>query len=136
MDNGDKSSLGSPTRARAIMVRDGGVLLIERWRGERHFLVFHGGGIKDEGTPAVAARREVAEETGLVVAVGPLTAVVVLSDKVQHFFWANIVEGHLGTGHGEEFANPEPAPVEPSRRSGCRWSGWLPPTCSRRLFGR
>ena len=58
--------------AKALIVRDGAVLLQVCRFGEEVVHLFPGGGQEFEETLAVAVRREVLEETGLRVAVGEL----------------------------------------------------------------
>lgn len=89
-------------RARALIVRDGAVALIERRRDGRRYLVFPGGGVEENETPSEAAAREVMEELGLRIEVGPLIAEVMLGGDVQRYFLATIVGGEFGTGRGPE----------------------------------
>ena len=89
-------------RARAIVIQDDAVLLIERCRGGRTYWVFPGGGIEPGETAADAARREVAEETGLLVEIQRRVAIVTFPTVRQHFFLASLTGGTIGTGTGEE----------------------------------
>ncbi len=63
-------------RARLIIVRDGRMAVIERFRQGRHYWLFPGGGVEEGETIEQAARREGTEELGLAVSLGPLRALV------------------------------------------------------------
>ncbi len=88
--------------ARAVIVRDGAVALIERNRAERHYFVVPGGGVEPGETAREAAAREAWEDLGLRVEVGALVAEVPFEDDVQQFFLATIVGGTFGGGRGRE----------------------------------
>lgn len=53
--------------ARAIVVKDKKVLLIERYNKGIHYFVLPGGHLEENEDPGVAALREVKEETGINV---------------------------------------------------------------------
>ena len=55
-----------------IVVRDGRVALIKRFRNERHYHVIPGGGVERGETIAQAAQREAEEELGVEVTLGAL----------------------------------------------------------------
>jgi 8-oxo-dGTP diphosphatase len=70
MSSAPASPVGERKRAAAVIVRDGRVLMVhERARrsGGGEWWTLPGGGIEDDETPEQAVRREVFEETGLVV---------------------------------------------------------------------
>lgn len=89
-------------RSAVILVQDGRVALIERRRSGRLYYVFPGGGIEPGESPAQAAIREVQEELGLEVRLGPLLARVFYRGNRQYYFRATEVRGHFGTGSGPE----------------------------------
>lgn len=55
--------------ARGIVVRDGKLLLMERWRPGFHYFSIPGGGIESGETAEQTVAREIAEETSLQVKV-------------------------------------------------------------------
>ncbi len=91
-------------RARALIVQDGAVALIERRKSSRgdHYFVFPGGRVEAGESPAEAAAREVAEELGLIVAIHECIAEVTYGETVQHYFRATVQGGTFGTGTGPE----------------------------------
>lgn len=93
-------------RVRAIIIEADSILLIERHRGKRHYFVFPGGGVEAGEAPHDALVREVREETGLLVDVGPMVAAVHFPDHLQGFYRASVCGGTLGTGTGPEFTDP------------------------------
>ena len=58
--------------ARGIVVHDGKLLLMERWRGDLHYFSIPGGGVEEGEAPAEAVAREIMEETTVTVAVKKL----------------------------------------------------------------
>jgi len=57
-----------------------------------------GGRVENGESPASAAAREVAEETGLTVEVGELLATVTIGDYLVHDFAATVTGGELRAG--------------------------------------
>ncbi|HVX48367.1 MAG TPA: NUDIX domain-containing protein [Candidatus Saccharimonadales bacterium] len=55
--------------ARGIVIHDGRILLMERWRGTLHYFSIPGGGIEPGETPQQTVVREIAEETTVTVKV-------------------------------------------------------------------
>ncbi len=96
-------------RARAVIIQDGAVALIERRRDGRLYYVFPGGGVEGDETPRQAAVREAREELGLVVAPGPLIAEVVRDGETQFFYLASVTGGAFGSGDGPEMTGAAPA---------------------------
>ncbi len=58
-------------RVSLLIMRDDHLLVINRWRNGRAFLVIPGGGVEPGESLAEAARREAQEETNLAVTLGP-----------------------------------------------------------------
>jgi len=83
------------------VVRDdaGRLLLVRRGRPPSAGMWSVPGGRVEPGeTPAEAAAREVREETGLQVEVGPLLTTVRIGDYVVHDFAAVVIGGELQAG--------------------------------------
>lgn len=97
-------------RARAVIIKDGRLLLIKRVKPEEVYWVFPGGGLLPEEGPEDGLAREVLEETGFVI-----KPVKKIWQRVfnfpgeqdrQHeetYFECEIMNGELGTGQGPEY---------------------------------
>ncbi len=91
-------------RVRAVIIKDGSVVLIKRVKPEEVYWVFPGGGVEEDETSEMALKREVLEETGLVVTVGEW----IYQDMDEYgqenlFFDCSEINGILGSGIGPEF---------------------------------
>lgn len=95
-------------RARAIIIKENKILLINRVKKDDNYWVFPGGGIEPGESKKDAVARECKEELGLEVKVKDLILERV-SDKpgmeghVEYFFTADIIGGGLWLGSGPEF---------------------------------
>jgi 8-oxo-dGTP diphosphatase len=91
-------------RAGIVLIQNGRVALIERYRAGVHYYSFPGGGVDEGESPEQAAVREAMEELGIKVAIKQPVAEVQLGYKSRQFYF--LVEqtgGEFGTGSGEEF---------------------------------
>ncbi|MGI8405477.1 MAG: GNAT family N-acetyltransferase [Thermomicrobiales bacterium] len=93
-------------RVRAIIIESRSIALMERHRENRRYLVFPGGGMEAGETPHEALNREVLEETGLLIDVGPEVATVSFPDHVQRFYLVSVIGGEFGAGTGPEYSDP------------------------------
>lgn len=91
-------------RGSAILLENNKVVLIKRNRDGQIYYVFPGGGIEKGETPELAAKREAFEELGVNINVNECFGKVKYNGT-QYFFLADIVEGEIGTGMGEEFTD-------------------------------
>ncbi len=98
----------SRERVAAILIQEGAIALIERYRLGRHYFVFPGGGIEAGENFVEALEREMEEETGLKVNVQRLIAEVWHRGVPQHYFLVDAVGGEFGNGQGEEYTMPQP----------------------------
>ena len=101
-------------RAAAVIIQDSQIALIERHRAGLHYFLFPGGKIEEGETPEEAVVREVREELGLIVTVGPQIARVTfggadLDRREQFYFRVEVTGGEFGAGDGAEMSGQEPA---------------------------
>lgn len=93
-------------RAAVILIQNEKIVLIERHRSDRHYFVFPGGKIDPGETPAITAKREIMEELGLEVKIGPMVAEVWYQGTPQYYFLADRIGGQFGHGTGSEMNSP------------------------------
>jgi 8-oxo-dGTP diphosphatase len=93
-------------RAAVILIQNEKIALIERHRSGRHYFVFPGGKIEVSESPAGAAKREIMEELGLEVIIGPMVAEVWYLGSPQYYFLAERTGGQFGHGIGTELSSP------------------------------
>ena len=96
--------------ARAIIIHEGQLLLIERWRPGHHYFSIPGGGIEPNETPEQAVLREMTEETGCQVAVERHLYTLNLPDGTTHYiFLASWLSGepHLPADSPEALKGPD-----------------------------
>ena len=111
------------TRAGIVLVQDGKVALIERYRAGLHYYVFPGGGVDEGEIPEQAAVREAMEELGIHVTIQQKVAEIELGSKSRQFYF--LVEqtgGEFGTGTGEEYTDSHPGNSE----EGIYLPVWMP----------
>jgi len=107
-------------RAAAIIIQEHQTALIERHRSDEHYFVFPGGQVEEGESLEEAVRREIMEELGVTIVVGPLVAEVTFRGRQHYYFLATITGGIFGTGTGPEFSGAYP----PER--GTYTPCWLP----------
>lgn len=92
-------------RGSCIIVKDNEVVLIKRIREGHVYNVFPGGGIEEGESPEEAAVREANEELGIKVNIQKLFAQVEYMEGIQYYFLAEIVNGEICAGKGEEYTD-------------------------------
>jgi 8-oxo-dGTP diphosphatase len=91
-------------RAGIVLIQNGRVALIERYRAGLHYYSFPGGGVDEGESPEQTAVREALEELGIQVTIRQKIANVQLGYKSRQFYFlAEQTGGEFGTGTGEEF---------------------------------
>jgi 8-oxo-dGTP diphosphatase len=95
-------------RAAVVLVENGQLAMIERYRQDLHYFTFPGGHVEPGEEPELAAVREAEEELGLTVVVKRLLAVIWWHGKPQYHYLVESAGGTFGTGTGEEMTSPSP----------------------------
>jgi 8-oxo-dGTP pyrophosphatase MutT (NUDIX family) len=96
-------------RAGIILIHEGKLALIERYRLERHYYAFPGGGVDEGETDEQAAIREAEEELGIRVKIVQKAAEILRTGRRdQVYFLVDWVDGEFGTGTGEEYGEVDP----------------------------
>lgn len=96
-------------RARAFIIRDDEVLLMNRVKQDEIYWVFPGGALEDGESPAQALQRECMEELGVRIEVGDhifshVSEKPEIKGDIEDFYLARIIGGEIGTGTGPEFS--------------------------------
>lgn len=85
--------------ARALIVRDGQALLMERWRrdsttGEQlHYFSFLGGTVEEDESLEQTVVREIDEEAAVMIVVKQLVATQTTATEEHNYFWCEYVSG-------------------------------------------
>ncbi|WP_078381523.1 NUDIX hydrolase [Sutcliffiella halmapala] len=91
-------------RASAVILQDNKVVLIKRTINNSVYYVFPGGGIDKGESPEEATKREAFEELGVIINVKKCLEKVEYKGT-QYFYLADILEGVIGTGQGDEYTD-------------------------------
>lgn len=96
-------------RAVAIVIDEGRLLLMHRWRPEKEYFVFPGGGVEPGESVEDAVIREICEEATLEIKIGKLLYRHIYDDDTeQYFYLCSRISGEPQLGDGPEFRNPNP----------------------------
>lgn len=95
-------------RVRAIIIKQGSILLIKRVFPDRTYWVFPGGGVEEGETVTEALERECLEELGITIKVQELFTKEVSKKKetvgeMEYFYTTDIAGGILGNAFGPEY---------------------------------
>lgn len=94
-------------RSGIILIHEGKLALIERYKQGRHYFAFPGGGVDEGETDEQAAVREAEEELGIRVKIIQKAATILRTGRRdQVYFVVEWVDGEFGTGTGEEYTKP------------------------------
>ena len=90
---------------RAIIFQDEQLVSMYRERDNRIFYTFPGGGKWDDETQEECVKREIFEETGLIII--PIKKVYIYESEtsIEHFYICNYISGQIGTGQGPEYTS-------------------------------
>src|SRR3989344_5314609 len=89
-------------RASVIIIDNGKILLLYRFKNGKEYYVFPGGGVEDGESTIRAAVREAKEETGLDVAISKKMWEYEGRGRLEHFYLAEKFSGELRIGGPEE----------------------------------
>ncbi len=84
------------------------ILLMERYKGNRHYWVFPGGGVEDNETFEAAAIREAMEEVSLSIHCLSHTFTISNEGREEQFFVAIDFSGEVKLGIGPERGKSSP----------------------------
>ena len=99
------AKFGQPRHtARAIVVHDGQLLLMERWRDDLHYFSIPGGGIEQDEAPEDTVVREILEETTIIVEVEELALEMHHDERVHKIFLCKYIAGTPELPHDSEEA--------------------------------
>jgi 8-oxo-dGTP diphosphatase len=99
-------------RGAVVIIQNGKAALIKRVKSCEEYFVFPGGGIEQGETPENAAIREAFEELGVTIQLNECITEVYYKGK-QYFYSADILDGKIDQGQGEEFNDPSRGAYEP-----------------------
>jgi ADP-ribose pyrophosphatase YjhB (NUDIX family) len=79
--------------ARGLVLHDGKLLLMERWRDGKHYFSIPGGAIEAGETPEQTVEREIEEETTCIVRASRLLYVMKLGNSDHRFYLCEYISG-------------------------------------------
>lgn len=90
-------------RVRAVIIQDGKLLTIKRFKNNETYFVLPDGGVNDSENEKSALIRECLEEVNVDVVVGDLIFRQVFNKNEELFYLCDIVSGAVGCGSGDEY---------------------------------
>ena len=91
------------TRVRAVVIKNGRVLALERHKQGDHFWCFPGGKIEKDESAGEAVKRECLEEVNVGIKVGRKIYRQEFEGRQIDFYLGKIVSGKVGRGSGPEY---------------------------------
>lgn len=82
-------------RAAVVLVKEDGILLINRTKGDFNYYIIPGGGVESEETPEQAAVREIKEELGLDIIIKEELVRFAKPEFTEYYFLADGFAGNL-----------------------------------------
>ena len=95
-------------RYRAIIIKDGKLVVMERHKNGRHYFVFPGGGREGNETEAECCEREVLEEFGITVKAQQMIYFMEQSGTLQGFFVCEWISGQIHKTDAVEYTSYQP----------------------------
>ena len=94
--------------ARGIVVHEGKILLMERWRDDLHYFSIPGGGIEAGEAPEQTVVREILEEMTIQVSVERLVLTLIDGPLLHQIYLCNYISGEpvLPPEAPEQFTGP------------------------------
>ena len=97
---------------RAVIIKDHKIVLIYRENKGRIYYVYPGGGLDQGETKEECVVRECKEELGINVVVKKHLYKLERKEGAQHFYLCEWIDGILGTGNEEEYADDRPGGIQ------------------------
>jgi len=88
---------------RAIIVRDGKLVVMERFKDGKHYCVFPGGRLEKNESYEECVTRELMEEFGITVKPVKMLYKFYIKGNIQAFFWCEWLSGDIHITDGEEY---------------------------------
>ena len=95
-------------RYRAIIIKDGNLVVMERHKNGRHYWVYPGGGKEGNETPEECCEREVMEEFGIEVKAKKMIYFMEQADTLQGFFVCDWTGGEIHKTDAVEYTSYKP----------------------------
>lgn len=106
-------------RVRAVIIKNGQILALERYKRDDHFWCFPGGRVEEGESKKEALERECLEEVSVKVKVGKKICHQDFKGDSINFYLCEIISGEVGKGNGPEYQKG-------SDYSGTHHPVWLP----------
>ena len=95
-------------RYRAIIIRDGKLVVMKRVRNDNLFYVFPGGGLEGKETPEQCCKREVMEEFGIEVKPRKMIYYTKQANLIQGYFVCDWISEEIHKTDAEEYSIKDP----------------------------